>query len=166
MFKNFDDLGFKDGDVVRCIKSDTFGIDAGDTFIVEDSPYGLTVYTDSSGTSSGIGAEWESVDKVKGLPKVDDKPTGGPESYYDFPPEWKTLNDYIEYKSINQWLAYSFHLANITKATCRWGIKKGVSMEYDARKIIYSGCRILKMLIGTEGLRKYLREILDDNQFK
>jgi hypothetical protein len=91
---------------------------------------------------------------------------GGPSAYYDFPPEWKTLNDYIEYKSDKQWGADSFHLANITKAGCRWGDKGGTTKEYDARKIVYSALRILRRLSGNKAVRSFLQEVLSDEQFK
>jgi hypothetical protein len=91
---------------------------------------------------------------------------GGPAPYYDFPPDWNTFNDFLEYKSVNQWKGYSFHLGNIGKAICRWGDKGGTTETYDAKKIIYSGCRVLKMMVGTEKLREYLQSLLDDDQFK
>jgi hypothetical protein len=91
---------------------------------------------------------------------------GGPTDYYDFPSEWTTFNDFIEYKSQTQWLSFSFHLGNIGKALCRWGDKNGTTEEYDAKKIIYSGVRILKMLIGAKATRDYLQRLLDDPQFK
>jgi len=91
---------------------------------------------------------------------------GGPSDYYDFPSSWNTLNDYIEYKSDKQWGADSFHWGNVTKALCRWGDKDGTSLPYDAKKVIYSGCRVLARLSGKEKLRKYLQELLDDPQFK
>jgi len=94
------------------------------------------------------------------------KSDGGPVSYYDFPASWTTFNDFIESKSKTQWLGFSFHLGNIGKALCRWGDKDGTSIEYDAKKIIYSGVRILKMIIGTEKTREYLQRLLDDPQFK
>ena len=93
-------------------------------------------------------------------------PDGGPSDYYDFPSSWNTLNDYIEYKSDKQWGADSFHWGNVTKALCRWGDKDGTSLPYDAKKVIYSGCRVLARLSGKEKLRKYLQELLDDPQFK
>lgn len=91
---------------------------------------------------------------------------GGPSDYYDFPDDWTTLNDYIEYKSEKQWGADAFHLANITKASCRWGDKGGTTKAYDARKVIYSGCRILKRLVGVDELRSYLQSLLDSKQFQ
>lgn len=91
---------------------------------------------------------------------------GGPSSYYDWPAHWNTLNDFIEDKSVNQWKGYSFHLGNIVKAVTRWGDKEGTTEEYDAKKIIYSGCRVLKMIAGKEKLRTYLQSLLDDPQFK
>lgn len=94
------------------------------------------------------------------------KSDGGPSSYYDFPPEWTTLNDYIEYRSDKQWGADSFHLANITKAGCRWGDKEGTTKVYDAKKIVYSALRILRRLSGVQSVRDFLQELLDDAQFK
>ena len=92
---------------------------------------------------------------------------GGPAKYYDFPEEWVTVNDIIEYKSEKQWGKYTWHLANIFKATWRWGTKSGTTREYDAKKIIYSACRILKSMVGTSEMRRFLEEnILDDQQFK
>ena len=98
------------------------------------------------------------VDKIKS--------NGGPSEYYDFPGDWKTLNDYIEYKSEHQWGADSFHLANITKAGCRWGDKNGTTKAYDARKIVYSALRILRRLCGKQSVRDFLEELLNDGQFK
>ena len=94
------------------------------------------------------------------------KSDGGPASYYDFLPDWQTLNDYIEYKSEDQWGADSFHLANITKAGCRWGDKDGTTKTYDAKKIVYSALRILRRLSGKAEVQKFLKELMDDPQFK
>jgi hypothetical protein len=94
------------------------------------------------------------------------KSDGGPSSYFDFPASWTTFNDFIEHKSEHQWNKFSFHLGNIGKAICRWGDKNGTTEEYDAKKIIYSGVRILKMLIGAKATRDYLQRLLDDPQFK
>ena len=99
----------------------------------------------------------------KGKSKISD---GGPSDYYDFPDNWNTLNDFIEYKSEHQWKEHSFHLGNIVKALTRWGDKGGTSLEYDAKKIIYSGCRVLMKIVGKERLRDYLKSLLDDPQFK
>ena len=91
---------------------------------------------------------------------------GGPSGYYDFPSGAITLNDLLEYKGDKQWLGDSFHLSNIVKAAWRWGDKKGVTQAYDARKIIYSGARLLLKYAGVENLRKTLQDMLDDPQFK
>lgn len=91
---------------------------------------------------------------------------GGPASYYDFPDTWQTLNDYIEHKSDSQWGADSFHLANITKAACRWGDKEGTTKAYDARKIVYSALRILRRIGGPEAVQAYLKGLLVDKQFQ
>ena len=88
------------------------------------------------------------------------KPEGGPAYYYDFPKNVITLNDLIEFKEMD------FHRGNIFKACWRWGEKSGVAKEYDARKIIYSGARILMRLSGVKELRDTLQKILDDPQFQ
>jgi hypothetical protein len=85
---------------------------------------------------------------------------GGPAEYYDFPPNAITLNDLIEHKGMD------FHRGNIFKACWRYGTKSGTTKEYDARKIIYSGARILMLLVGVAELRKTLQKMLDDPQFQ
>lgn len=94
------------------------------------------------------------------------KSDGGPSSYYDFPAGAITLNDLIEHKSDKQWLGDSFHLSNIVKAAWRWGDKEGTTKEYDARKFIYSGCRLLMKYAGVGAVRKTLQALLDDPQFQ
>ena len=94
------------------------------------------------------------------------KSDGGPSAYYDFPKGAITLNDLIEHKSDTQWLGDSFHLSNITKAAWRWGDKEGTTKEYDARKFIYSGCRLLMKYAGVSAVRKTLQDMLDDPQFQ
>ena len=91
---------------------------------------------------------------------------GSASSYYDFPRGALTLNDLLEFKGDNQWLGDSFHLSNIVKAAWRWGDKAGVDKPYDARKIIYSGCRLLMKLAGVQEVRKTLQGLLDDPQFQ
>jgi hypothetical protein len=91
---------------------------------------------------------------------------GGPSGYYDFPSGAVTLNDLLEDKGDKQWLGDSFHLSNIVKAAWRWGNKEGTTVTYDARKIIYSGARLLLKYAGVENLRKTLQDMLDDPQFK
>jgi len=90
---------------------------------------------------------------------------GGPTSYYDFPPDWKTWNDFADYKAQQQWKEHSFHLGNIGKAICRWGDKGGTTKSYDARKIVYSGLRVLLMLEGKENVQEYLDNLREDPQF-
>jgi hypothetical protein len=85
---------------------------------------------------------------------------GGPAEYYDFPPNAITLNDLIEHKGMD------FHRGNIFKACWRYGTKSGTTKEYDARKIIYSGARILMLLVGVVELRKTLMKMLNDTQFQ
>ena len=94
------------------------------------------------------------------------KPDGGPSGYYDFPVGALTLNDLLEDKGEKQWLGDSFHLSNVVKAAWRWGDKEGTTKAYDARKIIYSGARLLLKYVGVEELRKTLQAMLDDPQFK
>lgn len=94
-----------------------------------------------------------------------DKPDGGPQPYYDLPVGATTLNDLIEHKAYKHWLGDTCHLFNIFKAAWRWGIKEGTSKEYDARKFIYSGARLLMHYAGKEALRKTLQQMLDDKQF-
>jgi len=93
------------------------------------------------------------------------KSDGGPSSYYDFPSTWVTWNDLADYKSTLQWKEHSFHLGNIGKAIMRWGDKGGTTIKYDTHKIIYSGCRVLMMMVGKQGVRDYLQKLLDDPQF-
>lgn len=94
------------------------------------------------------------------------KSDGGPSGYYDFPEGSKTLNDLLEWIGDRRWLGDSFHLSNIVKAAWRWGDKSGTTKVYDTKKIIYSGCRLLMKYEGVKELRKTLKEILDDPQFK
>lgn len=96
-------------------------------------------------------------------PKISD---GGPSGYYDWPANWNTLNDFIEYKSKYQWKEYSFHWGNVVKALTRWGDKEGTTEAYDAKKVIYSGARVLMMIVGKKETRKYLKSLLEDTQFK
>jgi len=98
------------------------------------------------------------------VPK-DIKPDGGPSSYYDLQ-NGGTLNDELEHKGDTQWLGDTFHIANIVKAAWRWGIKKGTTKEYDARKFIYSGCRLLMKYAGKEEVRETLERMLNDPQFR
>lgn len=100
---------------------------------------------------------------VEGDPK---EPDGGPSAYYDFPEGMVTLNDYLEYMGETSWKGDSFHLANIVKAATRWGRKGGTSREYDARKFIYSGCRLLMKYAGAQEVRNTLKTMLDDPQFQ
>lgn len=65
---------------------------------------------------------------------------GGPSEYYDFPSNFDTLNDLIEYKEMG------FAQGNIFKAAFRLGNKEGISLEYDLRKIKYYADRMLNQL--------------------
>jgi hypothetical protein len=94
------------------------------------------------------------------------KSDGGPSAYYDLPPLCTTLNDIIEWKGETQWLGDSFHLSNVTKAAWRWGVKDGTTKEYDARKLIYTGARLLMKYAGVKELRETLVKMLEDKQFQ
>lgn len=98
---------------------------------------------------------------------VDTNAHGGPSSYYDFPFKgWVTLNDMAEYLAVNKWKEYSIHFKDVLKVSGRWGDKDGTTKEYDARKIVYSGLRILSMVKGKQAVVDYLRELSNDPQFK
>lgn len=94
------------------------------------------------------------------------KPDGGPASYYDINFKVKTLNDIIEKKGHLHWKGDSFHIANILKAIWRWGVKDGTTEAYDARKIIYSGARLLMRYTDVKEVRNTLQAMLDDKQFQ
>lgn len=94
------------------------------------------------------------------------KPTGGPSEYYDFNPEWETLNDLMDEKAEKQWKEHTHYLHNIMKAAFRWGAKDGTTRGYDARKIIYYSFRILRSLEGREAVQKELKSLQEDTQFK
>lgn len=93
------------------------------------------------------------------------KSDGGPSSYYDFLPGWKTWNDFMEAKALAQWGAYSLHMKDIGKALCRFGAKDGTGDEYDMNKIVYSGLR-MKEMKQRGSAREYLLRLLDDPQFQ
>jgi len=93
------------------------------------------------------------------------KSDGGSSAYYDFPDDWVTLNDLMDYKAQHQWGPLSFHMGNINKASFRFGEKDGTSKVYDVNKIIYSGLRCKLMLEDKDAVRRYLQELLDDPQF-
>ena len=92
--------------------------------------------------------------------------TGGPTSYYDFPfKDWVTTNDMMEHLAEHKWGKYGIHLKDIFKGLCRWGDKDVATIEYDTKKIIYYGVRVLRMVVGVEKTREYLSELLNDKQF-
>jgi hypothetical protein len=102
-----------------------------------------------------------------GTPVTNKTSSGGPSAYYDMPySTWVTTNDQMEYLAEHKWGKYAIHLKDIFKGLCRWGDKSGTTVEYDSRKIIYYGCRVLMMVVGTAELRVYLNELLDDKQFQ
>jgi len=75
------------------------------------------------------------------------KSDGGSTKYYDQPySDWVTTNDQMEWLAENKWGKYAIHLKDIFKGLCRWGEKEGTDIEYDTRKIIYYGLRVLRMV--------------------
>jgi hypothetical protein len=114
-------------------------------------------------------AKWE-IDFTmndKGVVQESISSEGGPSSYYDMPfSDWVTTNDMMEYLAEHKWDKYGIHLKDIFKGICRWGDKSGTTVLYDTKKIIYYGCRILRMLVGKAGVQEYLTELLNDKQFK
>lgn len=98
--------------------------------------------------------------------KPSNKSDGGPAKYYDFNPDWVTLNDLMEDKAMNQWGPYSLHFKDIVKACFRFGVKDSADKEYDTKKILYSALRLLVMIRGRTYVNSYLRELLEDPQFK
>lgn len=90
---------------------------------------------------------------------------GGPSSYYDFLPGWVTFNDFMEHKAVHQWGGFALHLKDIGKALCRFGVKEGTTQSYDARKIVYSGLRLLIMLEGRDAAAAELKRLAADPQF-
>ena len=98
-------------------------------------------------------------------PKV--KTDGGSSAYYDAPfQEFTTVNDMIDYYSKNFWGWRSYIFKDIVKAATRFGRKEGTDESYDAKKIIYYGCRLLMSVTDKDTTRKYLQQLLDDKQFK
>lgn len=95
-----------------------------------------------------------------------EKSDGGPSSYYDFEPGWTTFNDFMEHKALHQWGGYALHLKDIGKALCRFGAKEGTTRGYDARKIIYSGLRLLMMIEGKGAVVAELQRLAADKQFQ
>lgn len=94
------------------------------------------------------------------------KSDGGPTKYYDQPyKDWVTTNDQMEWLAELKWGKYAIHLKDIFKGLCRWDDKEQTNIEYDARKIVYYGVRVLKMIVGTKEMRVYLQSLLDDPQF-
>ena len=96
------------------------------------------------------------------------KPDGGPAGYYDLPfKDWVTVNDMVEYLSDKQWGKHSWIFKDILKACTRFGKKAGTDEAYDAKKIIYYGCRLLMSVTDKATTRKYLQQqLLGDKQFK
>ena len=163
---------FKIGDKVRVVDSLCgHGFDIGDVVMVDKvnrGDYGCSKVGEVD-TWYLTDGEMELVTNPSSTCAVTpSKPDGGPAGYYDLPKDrpMNTLNDILEWKGEAQWLGDSFHLANVTKAGWRWGIKDGTTKEYDARKFIYSGARLLMKHAGVEELRKTLQKMLDDPQFQ
>ena len=110
---------------------------------------------------------WSLVERAKEQDVVNTKPDGGPAGYYDLPfRDFTTVNDMVEYLSDKQWGKHSWIFKDILKACTRFGKKSGTDEAYDTKKIIYYGCRLLMSVTDKATTRKYLRQLLDDKQFK
>ena len=113
---------------------------------------------------------WSLVERTKEViaeQTAETKPDGGPAGYYDPPfKDWTTVNDMIDYLSQKQWGWRSYIFKDILKACFRFGKKSGTDECYDAKKIIYYGCRLLMSVTDKDTNRKYLQRLLDDKQFK
>jgi len=173
---------FKLGDKVRVTKDEyPYCCPKGSicTVVNLNATYYIGVTLDSDDYVWNFKSDWLELVTAQDTPKAFDpvsKPShynqygiesdGGPSAYYDFEPTWKTWNDFADYKSKAQWKEHSFHLGNVGKSICRWGDKGGTTKAYDARKIVYSGLRVLMMLEGKDAVTKYLEALLNDQQFK
>ena len=94
------------------------------------------------------------------------KSDGGPSTYYDFLPDWVTLNDAMEYLAENRWGKYALHLKDSMKACFRFGSKDGADVAYDAKKLVYSGLRLLVMIQGKAKVHAFLLQLANDPQFQ
>ena len=94
------------------------------------------------------------------------KSDGGPSTYYDFLPDWVTLNDAMEYLAENRWGKYALHLKDSMKACFRFGSKEGADVAYDAKKLVYSGLRLLVMIQGKYAVQEFLDKLSRDPQFQ
>mgnify|MGYP003659295923 CR=1 FL=1 len=173
---------FKVGDMVCRTAYSTGGLTKGCLYgVVRLDGDWITVVNDDGVSQSGANVNFELVvtedqqqqhnpvskpshyNVADGIECVSD---GGPSAYYDFHSGWSTWNDFADYKAAKQWKEHAFHLGNIGKVLCRWGDKSGTTKNYDARKVVYSGLRVLLMLEGKESVRTYLESLLEDGQFK
>lgn len=158
---------FKVGDVCNYLGAS--GWDGLTITQINDSYYPIKGYHKNFGLGSFLESELV-LQKSGGELKVGDKvnkQTGGPSGYYDQPYDtWTTTNDQMEWLAKEKWGIYAIHLKDIFKGLCRWGDKNGTTVEYDTRKVIYYGVRVLKMIVGVDEMRKYLQDLLDDKQFK
>ena len=94
------------------------------------------------------------------------KSDGGPSTYYDFLPDWVTLNDAMEYLAEHRWGKYALHLKDSMKACFRFGSKDGADVAYDAKKLVYSGLRLLVMIQGKAKVHAFLLQLANDPQFQ
>lgn len=94
------------------------------------------------------------------------KSDGGPSTYYDFKPDWVTLNDAMEYLAEHRWGKYALHLKDSMKACFRFGSKDGADVSYDAKKLVYSGLRLLVMIEGKGKVQQFLAKLAADPQFQ
>ena len=118
----------------------------------------------------GVWYEWDTPESVtilaEWVPEIKVKSDGGPSTYYDFLPDWVTLNDAMEYLAEHRWGKYALHLKDANKACFRFGAKEGAGPEYDAKKLVYSGLRLLVMIIGKTEVHSFLQKLIADPQFQ
>lgn len=86
--------------------------------------------------------------------KIDCKSGGGGKNYYDLPPKSEQLLDLIEYVNMNG------NIKDIFKACYRLGRKKGISREYDLRKMALYSLRELGREVGRKDYMALAEEVI------
>lgn len=155
--------GFYPGDVVE-YGYNNFKV----TYVVDERGIGRSI-SDRKRTLdfSGMARDYILVKRKQEEKVTQTKQDGGPSSYYDHPfKEWTTVNDMVEYFSQKLWGSESWIFKDILKAVTRWGEKEGTTKDYDARKIIYYGLRLLRVVSGKKAVADYLKELSNNEQFK
>lgn len=85
---------------------------------------------------------------------IDSKSGGGGKNYYDLPPNSEQLLDLIEHVNMNG------NIKDIFKACYRLGRKKGVSREYDLRKMALYSLRELGRELGRKDYMTLAEEVI------